>query len=57
MTSQKTQFESMISTKDAELISCKYCDNETIVKEDWFVVSYTCPVCYSVPRLNKRKDD
>jgi len=51
----KTQWESFPTTKDAEVISCQYCENETVVKANKFVTRYTCPTCYSVPKLSKRK--
>lgn len=53
----KTQWNSIPSARNCETIGCKYCDNETVVLQGDFVSSYTCPTCYGVPRLNKRKDD
>lgn len=53
----KTQWEGIPRATNCELITCQYCDNETAVLSNHFVTKFTCSVCYSVPRLNKRKTD
>lgn len=53
----KTQWESFPVDRNCEMITCQYCENETAVQINDFITKYTCPVCYSVPRLNKRKTD
>lgn len=57
MASDLTQMYAMPKDSNCETIPCKYCDNEAIVLQKDNIVSYICPVCYSVPRLNKREDD
>lgn len=57
MTSDLTREFSIPKDRNCEIIPCKYCDNEAVVLNSDFVKSYICPICYSVPRLNKRKDD
>ncbi len=44
------------SSKNCEAITCEYCEKETAVLINHFVTKYVCSVCYSVPRLNKRKE-
>lgn len=34
-----------------ELITCKTCSNQSAVHSKENVSSYTCPTCYSVPKL------
>jgi ribosomal protein S27E len=51
----KTQWLSFPESKNCDMISCQYCENETAVLNEANVVRYTCPTCWSVPRLNKKE--
>lgn len=52
MTTDLTKEFMMPKSDNCESIPCKYCDNEAVVLQKDNIVSYTCPVCYSV-QINK----
>jgi hypothetical protein len=52
MTTDKEKENSIAKDKNCEVIPCrgKDCDNETVVLQKDNIISYTCPVCYNIPR-------
>ncbi len=53
MTTDKTREFMMPKVTNCEVISCVSCDTEAVILQKDYIVSYTCSVCYSVPRLGK----